>query len=1268
MLGALARIVTGFSPIQLLPLIFFAITGIAGLCMSEDAWAVTEYQRTSGHSFGGNYDQFSTTAGGSANVSSTLCNSNVCASNSTYLFYPGTDHNTSNTQTANPQRGWATINPVNTTISAGTWTFKWAVEVQRYATGGNATVSARVFRATNGTSGTLLFTVNGSRNYATATSAAVAETINSVQPAYVLASNEYLIVEYWLNYDAGGDYAFRLQSNTANNYVIYPDDSTAPIAVSDLATSNPQLNAIDLAWTAPGDDINTGTASSYDIRYSTSIINDANWSSATQVIGEPSPSVAGSSESFTVTGLSASTTYYFAIKTDDEIPNTSALSNIPSAATSAPDVTAPAAISDLATGAATVSTIELTWTAVGDDGTTGTATSYDIRYSTSNISNDTDFNNATQVTGDPSPKLAGSGESFTVTGLSAATSYYFAIKVADEAPNSSTLSNVPSTSTNASDTTAPAAVIDLSGSAISASSIDLTWTAPGDDGNSGTATSYDIRYSTSVITSGNWASATQVTGEPSPSAAGSSESITISSLSSDTTYYFAIKTVDEVPNESNLSDNTVATTDGTGSGGNVTYYAKMSNGVSIASGITTDSGSCGNDPPPDYTEEFSTDINDMCVTNDAYRAEQDFVGTHSNHYYNTAYGTATTVTGVSYQVTIRDGGTVGFQLFYVTAAGSKTYLGSEVTQTNTDNTTNNYIIDLSGQSGSVPPGAKLGLRTRGIAVNPNFRIYLGNLDDRTSNISGKLTVNELTGNSSDTTAPDAVSDLATGMITPSSIALSWTAPGDDGNTGTATVYDIRYSTAMITAGNWASATQVSGEPTPSIATTSESMTVTGLLPNNTYYFAIKTLDEVPNSSTLSNVVSATTYDPPVGGYATDNVIPTAQVSQATDGTGVITINWKGRDNQSDNVSLNSFEYSVDGGSNWNTPTNADASASLSSNWDDNGGSNWSTATTLAAATAHSFSFNTKHADASSLVDVDQSDVQVRFNLNDGGMDSISVVTSENFQVDNFAPTATVTSATYTPATDTMVITGTNFTTIAAASTDIKTYVDWSKFVWDINADNATTANISFIAGDVTSLTVTNATTLTLVFTSSKGTAIESTSGYGSAGGADSLDVAAGFSIDYFGNTASTDAVADAVITTPEPNINVTKLSSVISDPISTSNPKRIPGAIIQYIISVSNSGNASPDANSTIVISNIDTSAEEFDFATGVIFTDGATTSNLTMGTVVYSDDSGASYTYNPSGGFDPNVTNIQVPMTGTFAYGGLPAASFSIKFYTLIK
>ena len=118
-----------------------------------------------------------------------------------------------------------------------------------------------------------------------------------------------------------------------------------------------------------------------------------------------------------------------------------------------------------------------------------------------------------------------------------------------------------------------------------------------------------------------------------------------------------------------------------------------------------------------------------------------------------------------------------------------------------------------------------------------------------------LIILRYTGGEPDTTPPSAITDLTASSPTPDSITLTWTAPGDDGNVGTASQYDIRYSTSPIDEGNWDSATQLDGEPTPSPAGTEEIFTVTGLSTDTTYYFAMKTADEVPNWSELSNVTS-----------------------------------------------------------------------------------------------------------------------------------------------------------------------------------------------------------------------------------------------------------------------------------------------------------------------------------------------------------------------------------------------------------------------------
>ena len=116
----------------------------------------------------------------------------------------------------------------------------------------------------------------------------------------------------------------------------------------------------------------------------------------------------------------------------------------------------------------------------------------------------------------------------------------------------------------------------------------------------------------------------------------------------------------------------------------------------------------------------------------------------------------------------------------------------------------------------------------------------------------------------DTIPPAPITDLRAGNPTPISITLTWTAPGDDGNAGTASEYDIRYSTSMITEDNWDEAIQCYGEPTPQPAGSSETFTVAGLSPSTTYYFALKTADEVPNWSDLSNVPSETTRTPTPG--------------------------------------------------------------------------------------------------------------------------------------------------------------------------------------------------------------------------------------------------------------------------------------------------------------------------------------------------------------------------------------------------------------------
>jgi phosphodiesterase/alkaline phosphatase D-like protein len=232
---------------------------------------------------------------------------------------------------------------------------------------------------------------------------------------------------------------------------------TAALVNNAHAQTSP--TSVQLTWTAPGDDANTGTASQYDLRYSTSPINEGNFSSATRWMSTPTPASAGTQQSTTVGGLTPSTLYYFALKTADDASNWSAISNVVSRTTpQAPDITRPAPIAVSVSGVGDT-TVTITWTAVGDDSLSGTASNYDIRYSTSPITNN-NWSGANQVANEPSPQSAGTSQSHTIANLSRQTTYYFAMRAADEANNTSALSNVANTTTL--DTKAPNAVNNLS--------------------------------------------------------------------------------------------------------------------------------------------------------------------------------------------------------------------------------------------------------------------------------------------------------------------------------------------------------------------------------------------------------------------------------------------------------------------------------------------------------------------------------------------------------------------------------------------------------------------------------------------------------------------------------------------------------------------------------------------------------------------------------------------------------------------------------------
>jgi len=195
--------------------------------------------------------------------------------------------------------------------------------------------------------------------------------------------------------------------NTAN-FSITPPDTQAPTAPN-LTADNTTSSTTTLSWAGATDNIGV---TSYDIYKDGNFLTNTN------------------SSPYTVNGLTASTSYTFTVKAKDASNNISENSNAVNITTLAPDTEAPTTPTLSASATTNVSTI-LTFTGATDNvGVTG----YEIYKDGVLI---------TSVTTSP----------YTVTGLTASTTYIFTVKAKDLAGNVSPLSNAVSVTTLA----APAA-------------------------------------------------------------------------------------------------------------------------------------------------------------------------------------------------------------------------------------------------------------------------------------------------------------------------------------------------------------------------------------------------------------------------------------------------------------------------------------------------------------------------------------------------------------------------------------------------------------------------------------------------------------------------------------------------------------------------------------------------------------------------------------------------------------------------------------------
>ncbi len=276
--------------------------------------------------------------------------------------------------------------------------------------------------------------------------------------------------------DAAGN-----QATSAAVSVTVNNDTTAPV-ISLIASSSITQTAATIAWT-------TNEASDTQVEYGQTTAYGSLTALNSSLV---------TSHSVTLSGLSSGTLYHYRVASRDAAGNLAQSSDFTFTTTAplTPDIIAPSVVSDLTPQNITQTSVDLvTWTAPGDDGNTGTAAGYDLRYSSTITISSANFSTGSSATGLPTPLPAGSRQSYSLVGLTPGTAYTAALKTADEVPNWSGISNIVSFTTLASaptsppgggggggggsvsDTTPPPAVTNFHAQPLD-SQVSLSWTNP----------------------------------------------------------------------------------------------------------------------------------------------------------------------------------------------------------------------------------------------------------------------------------------------------------------------------------------------------------------------------------------------------------------------------------------------------------------------------------------------------------------------------------------------------------------------------------------------------------------------------------------------------------------------------------------------------------------------------------------------------------------------------------------------------------------------
>ncbi len=285
--------------------------------------------------------------------------------------------------------------------------------------------------------------------------------------------------------------------------------ATVPAAPTDLSATADGATTINLSWNAP---TNTGGVplTGYQMEVSP---NGNTWTPVT-------PAHTGTGRTYSHTGLTAGTTRYYRVYARNA-KGLGAASNTANATTSAATATAPGAPTGLTATASGQTTINLSWTAPTNTG--GAAiTGYQIEVSPNGSDTWTNLETNTGTT----------ATTYAHTGLTAGTTRHYRVRAINSV-DPGAASNVVSATTSLPAATAPGAPTGLTASASGPTTINLSWTAPS---NNGGAAITGYRVDVSPNGTDNWTELVVNTGT----------TYTHSGLDANTTRHYRVRAINSV--------------------------------------------------------------------------------------------------------------------------------------------------------------------------------------------------------------------------------------------------------------------------------------------------------------------------------------------------------------------------------------------------------------------------------------------------------------------------------------------------------------------------------------------------------------------------------------------------------------------------------------------------------------------------------------------------------------------------------------------------